>query len=683
MNTPVVFCVFNRPRTTRQVFAAIRQARPERLFVVADGPRQDRPEDAAACEEVRRIATAVDWECEVRTNFAQTSLGLAQRMFTGISWALEQTEQAIILEDDCLPNSSFFRFCEEILDRYRDDTRLMAVSGSNYQYRKTCAPYSYYFSRYPDCWGWATWRRAWSLMDFDMGTWPEAKAAGWVREWFSDPASAEFWEGIFDRVYRGKIASWYYRYVYTCLAAGGLTALAGVNLVSNVGWGEAATNCTGVSEWANLPTEELVWPLRHPPYVFGSRQADQFTQEARFEGRVPVRRVLVNPRNLPWDPSSYDGGVNTHEAFGTIPAWAAEMADLDRNDSALPDEMSGVNVCLNRARLARFLADFAADADLRDFVTLDVLACATGIPLSFTGELETTATLVRDPASLWQQVWLYKVLGLGAGGAAVLDIGGPASHLTMLAAAAGNRVTSVHAEPRLLAVARRAADSLGVAAEFLENDPRSLTSIPPESFDRIVCCSVLEHLTAEGQREAAAAMARVLKPGGMIGLTFDCGPGAPGATALLPPPHQPPASLEDACARYLTGGLQMAGMVDREPPPDGSLFRDERLRYTVGALFLGKPPLPTIDIPQPARSSGSLIASFKDPALAYRGYRMALEWERSTSRMFSRLERLENDRDGLIEAERRQTEIFRVAAEERLKALLEVDAALRRERAAH
>jgi SAM-dependent methyltransferase len=306
--------------------------------------------------------------------------------------------------------------------------------------------------------------------------------------------------------------------------------------------------------------------------------------------------------------------------------------------------------------------------------------------------------LVRHPDTLWQHVWLYKVLGLRAGGCDVLDVGGPASHLTMLAAAAGNRATSVHPEPRLLAVARRCAADIGVAAEFQENDLRSLIGIPLESFDRILCCSVLEHMTVEGQREAVVAMARVLKPGGIIGLTFDCGPGAPGATALLPPPHQPPASFDEARARYVTRDLQIVGSIDSEPPPDGSLYRNGRLRHTVAALFLGKPPLPTLEIPRPVHSSRSLIASFEDPALAYRGYRMALEWERSTSRMFSRLERLEMDRiqyqaiaqerlvalletTRSLDAEKRQSEIFRLAAEERLKALLEVDAALRRERA--
>ena len=184
MNTPVVFCVFNRPDVTRQVFEAIRQARPDRLFVVADGPRPDRPEDTAACEEARRIATAVDWDCEVRTNFADTNLGLARRMYSGVSWAFEQTEQAIILEDDCLPNSSFFRFCDELLDRFHDDKRLMSVCGESYQYRKTCAPYSYDFSRYAHCWGWATWRRAWRLYDHTMSHWRGEEAATWLKERF-------------------------------------------------------------------------------------------------------------------------------------------------------------------------------------------------------------------------------------------------------------------------------------------------------------------------------------------------------------------------------------------------------------------------------------------------------------------------------------------------------------------
>ena len=474
-----------------------------------------------------------------------------------------------------------------------------------------------------------------------------------------------------------------------------------MNLVSNIGFGETATNCKEASPRANLPTEEMVWPLKHPPGVFRSRKADRYTQEAIYEDRLPARQALVNSRSLRRERSSYDGEVDTHEAFQiggvTIPAWAAEMSGLGPEDASQPIETLSANVCLNRARLARFLSECAGDGDVRDFAALDVMACATGIPLSFTAEPDSVTGIVRHPINLWQHVWLYKTLGLRAGGLTVLDVGGPAAHLTVLAAAAGNHVASVHGDPRVLAVGRRCAVATGVAVQFQASGIRSLDGLPSESFERVLCCSVLEHLTVDGQREAVAAMARVLRPGGVIGITFDCGPAAPGATALFPPPHEPPASIGEARLRYATGGLEVLGAMDEGPVCTGSLYRDG-LQHSVCAMFLGKAPLQPVAPPR-FQLPGSLVAPFADPYFLYRSYRMALEAERNAERTFSRFARLESKRTELqaiaqerltaleataqaLEIERRQSEMYRVAAEERLRALLETDAALRRERAA-
>ena len=159
LKTPVAFIIFNRPSLTQIVFNTIRQAKPKQLFVIADGARF--PEEKEKCQQARDIIRQVDWDCEVLANYSDVNLGCGKRISSGISWVFEHVEAAIILEDDCLPHLSFFRYCENLLDYYRDDERVMAIGGDNFQDGNKKTPYSYYFSKYPHVWGWATWRRAW------------------------------------------------------------------------------------------------------------------------------------------------------------------------------------------------------------------------------------------------------------------------------------------------------------------------------------------------------------------------------------------------------------------------------------------------------------------------------------------------------------------------------------------
>src|SRR4051812_5076822 len=145
LETPVAFLVFNRPDVTARVFRAIAAARPRKLLVVADGPRPDRAGEAERCEQVRRIATAVDWDCDLRTDFAPVNLGCKRRVSSGLDWVFTEVEEAIILEDDCLPHPTFFWYCRELLDRWRDDPRVATISGTNFQFGQRRGRASYYF----------------------------------------------------------------------------------------------------------------------------------------------------------------------------------------------------------------------------------------------------------------------------------------------------------------------------------------------------------------------------------------------------------------------------------------------------------------------------------------------------------------------------------------------------------
>jgi len=290
--TPVVLIVFNRPDATRQVFEAVRAARPSRLLVVSDGPRADKAGEAERCAEARRIATAVDWDCDVQTNFAESNLGCKMRVSSGITWAFSRVERAIILEDDCLPSPSFFPFCDELLDRYADDERVMMVSGDNRLWRSAAPDTSYYFSRYPNIWGWATWRRAWDKFDLAMSGWPETRKARRFDAFFRQASERYYWKSLFDYVYEGNLNTWDYQWVYSIFRQSGLCVAPCRNLVRNIGFAEDATHTSSKSLFAGLLAEDMDFPLRHPDRVLVDATCDE------AERRIRIRNVGMLPYPL-------------------------------------------------------------------------------------------------------------------------------------------------------------------------------------------------------------------------------------------------------------------------------------------------------------------------------------------------------------------------------------------------
>jgi len=280
---PIVYLIFNRPEVTRRSFEVLRALRPARLLVVADGPRPNIPEDAEKCRLTREIATAVDWPCQLQTDFSETNLGLKPRIVSGLNWAFTQVEAAIVIEDDCLPDATFFRFAAEMLEKFRDDRRIMCVSANNFQEGRRRTEDDYYFSRYPHCWGWATWRRAWRHFDPDLKLWPRLREGGWLRDILQDEAAVPYWQGIFDRCAAGKINSWAFPWTYSCWVQSGLTVLPNQNLVQNIGFGKDGTNTTSADNPAShLTVSPLSFPLRHPAWVIRDAAADAFTQYRQY-----------------------------------------------------------------------------------------------------------------------------------------------------------------------------------------------------------------------------------------------------------------------------------------------------------------------------------------------------------------------------------------------------------------
>lgn len=299
LKTPVVLIIFKRPHTTLKVFEAIRKAKPKKLFLIADGPRIDNPDEVEKCKAARAIVEQVDWDCEVLKNYSDTNLGCARKVSSGLDWVFSQTDEAIILEDDCLPHPTFFPFCEELLEKYRHDERIASISGQNVQFGRKRTDYSYYLSRFNHCWGWATWKRAWQCYDFEMKLWAEFKKGNFLQDILIQPQAVEYWTHKLQFTYEGKITTvWDYQWMFSCWTQNRLSILSNTNLISNIGFGEEATNTKKKEDqYANLPTEAILFPLKHPQFMIQDVQADMFTQSTLFKQTL-LGRYKMRMKNL-------------------------------------------------------------------------------------------------------------------------------------------------------------------------------------------------------------------------------------------------------------------------------------------------------------------------------------------------------------------------------------------------
>jgi len=288
LTTPVAFFIFNRPHLTQKVFESIRDAKPAMLLVVADGSRSDRAGEAELCAQTRAIIKQVDWRCEVLTNFSEVNLGCKRRVSSGLDWVFDTVEEAIILEDDCLPHATFFSFCKELLERYRYDSRIMAISGDNFQFGRRRTEDSYYFSRYNHCWGWASWRRAWRYYDVEMSLWSTVKQGKWLQDLLEDDRAIQYWTELFEAVSSDRLDTWDYQWTFACWIQHGLTILPTVNLVSNIGFGTGATHTKVTNQLSNLPNEAIRFPLQHPEFIIQDLEADKRTHRLA----VQVNRLV-------------------------------------------------------------------------------------------------------------------------------------------------------------------------------------------------------------------------------------------------------------------------------------------------------------------------------------------------------------------------------------------------------
>ncbi|NCD01149.1 glycosyltransferase family 2 protein [bacterium] len=293
LNTPIAFIIFKRPDTTEKVFNEIRKIKPKKLFIIADGPRNE--EEKIKCKKTREIVERIDWDCKVYKNYSESNLGCRNRIISGLNWVFDNVEKCIILEDDCLPDQSFFPFCEELLEKYKNNKEVMIISGNNHlREKENIIKDSYYFSRFIYIWGWATWRRSWKLMEENIDIDNNV-----IKNNFKSWKERIYWKYVFKETEKKLIDSWAYTFFCCSLKNKMKNICPNINLISNIGFGEDSTNTAKVNDKnAFKYRNKIIFPLKHPKKIEVNIEADRISQKNsnnmslfRFFSKYLLRRI--------------------------------------------------------------------------------------------------------------------------------------------------------------------------------------------------------------------------------------------------------------------------------------------------------------------------------------------------------------------------------------------------------
>ena len=265
-NTPILLLVFNRPRETKFVFEHIRAIRAPKLFIACDGPREGNDDDVKDIAEVMSIVKNIDWECECKYLFRDKNLGCGKAVLGAFTWFFSEVERGIILEDDCIPNLSFFKFCQEMLFRYENNDSIMVISGTNIM-SDFVSTSDYAYSSFPIMWGWATWKKAWEKFDLEMKDWPSVTKntnliTHGIYKWRKHPVFIEYFMNTYKKVNQKDLA-WDHQWIFSNWLNNGLTVVSSKNLIHNIGFGEKSNS----TKEDNLNRENLGSYFSYPPYV--------------------------------------------------------------------------------------------------------------------------------------------------------------------------------------------------------------------------------------------------------------------------------------------------------------------------------------------------------------------------------------------------------------------------------
>lgn len=294
LDTPVLFLVFNRPKTTKKVFEEIRKARPKKLYLASDGPREHNRNDEINNSDVRKIISKVDWPCEVKKLFRKKNLGCKKAVSSAIDWFFDNVKEGIILEDDCLPSQSFFVYCQELLKKYRKDKRVMQISGTNlWEDKIPNKGEDYFFSKYSMIWGWATWKRAWKHYNLKIPSWEKVKEKGVYKKFFKNKVANFYYKRIFERCFEGSITTWDYQWLYARLINKGLSINPKRNLISNIGFGESSIHTKGFDpRYSNLDRKDIHFPLKHPNKIIYKEKYEKIILKTKFNFLLFLKKKI-------------------------------------------------------------------------------------------------------------------------------------------------------------------------------------------------------------------------------------------------------------------------------------------------------------------------------------------------------------------------------------------------------
>jgi hypothetical protein len=287
-STPIVVFSYNRPESTTRLLSVIKEINPSKLFLICDGPKENNSIDNENNKRVVEIIKSFQIEGEIIYEISKKNLGLGKRIASGLDFVFSLVEDAIILEDDCIPSKSFFPFCSELLEKYKLDTRIMMISGNNYNPEYFKNTNSYIFTKYGHIWGWATWRRAWNLFDYNMTTWPEFYSKNLHKMVFKTTKEQRYFTKIFNLYYSSKKVPWGYRWFYSRISNNSLSIMPTSNLVSNIG--AIGTN-SDVSKMHYFKSVNDNYQINtHPNFVFEEEAFDTY----HFNNHISPRKNHFN-----------------------------------------------------------------------------------------------------------------------------------------------------------------------------------------------------------------------------------------------------------------------------------------------------------------------------------------------------------------------------------------------------
>ncbi len=304
LKTPVLILIFNRPEHTSRMMEAIRSAKPKRIFIAADGPRADRPKEKDLCEQTRNLVlNAIDWDCKIQTLFRDENLGCGLAVSQGIDWFFEEVEEGIILEDDIVPDPSFFPFCEELLEKYRDNDQVALIGGNNnitLNEEESLDGASYFFSAYNAIWGWASWRRVWKNYTYDIDPIQELKISQNLRDFYGFSApEINYWKYIFKQSLSGAFDTWDYQFTFSIWGAKQYGIVPTKNMILNIGFDQNSTH-TGDDERFNSMKVSSIGELSHPPKIDVQRGLDaeisKFIFNIDLNDKSSYWRYILKPK---------------------------------------------------------------------------------------------------------------------------------------------------------------------------------------------------------------------------------------------------------------------------------------------------------------------------------------------------------------------------------------------------